>query len=251
MKTLLKLWLFVLLSCKGNLTAFTQVIQNRWQMGANIGVIVYQGDLAPSLFGHRKNLKPIIGFNISRVLKPSFRLRTSLVFGQIIGDEGVYTKPAYRQQRNLSFSTPLAEISEMVVWNFLNNKDDLNFKLFSPYVFGGVGVSFLNINRSFNNIRPIYFENEPRAVQRLAQDLQTKPPKTILIIPVGIGVEYIINKYILLCAEINFRYTQTDYLDGFSKVGDPKKDDYYYSGTMGFIYKFKKKNMLDCPVLKY
>ncbi len=251
MKNYLKCWFIVILlfTTRPEITN-AQTNFTGWQIGANVGFLVYQGDLTPFRFGSYKTITPTFGINITKILTPSFKLRTSFSLGQIKGDESKYVIPAFRQQRNLSFSTPVAEISEILVWNFLENGEDLNYKLFSPYIFAGIGVNFLNINRNSSNINPDFLLNEPQAAIGLAQDLKTTLPNSILVLPVGFGIEFFLSPTISLNAEFNFRYTRTDYIDGFSKVGASKGNDYYYTNSIGIIFKFGKKEMLGCPFLK-
>ena len=52
-------------------------------------------------------------------------------------------------------------------------------------------------------------------------------------------------------AEASYRFTFTDYLDGFSEVANPKKKDYYSSYSVGLIYTLGVKNTLNCPPMKY
>lgn len=226
-----------------------QLNVSNWQVGINGGVFVYQGDLTPETMGSYKTLKPTLGLYISRILNPSFILRTNFAYGNLLGSDARYSSPAYRQQRNLRFTTPVTEVSELLVWNMFGNNGNEIGNRFSPYLFGGVGVSFLNINRS-NNLNKSFFANEPQVTVGLAADMIRIPPRSILVLPVGIGVEYYLTPNILLTAETNFRYTFTDYLDGFSRVANPGKKDFYQSHTVGLVFKFNKKNELACPVIK-
>src|SRR6185295_7593793 len=108
------------------------------------GIFVYQGDLTPSDVGSYNTVKPTFGLYVSRVLNPSLLLRTNLALGKLYGNDGKYNSPEWRKQRNYRFTTPVTEISELLVWNMLgNNSNELGHR-FSPYVFGGLGVTFLN-----------------------------------------------------------------------------------------------------------
>jgi opacity protein-like surface antigen len=189
--------------------ASAQLNLSNWQVGINGGVFVYQGDLTPSTLGSYKTLKPTLSVYISRILNPSFILRTNLTFGKLKGDESKYSSPAYRKQRNLSFTSPVTEISELLVWNMFGNNGNEIGNRFSPYLFSGVGVSFLKVNRS-SNLNKAFFVNEPQVEIGLAADLNKTPPKTALVLPVGAGVEYYLSPKISLTAETNFRYTFTD-----------------------------------------
>lgn len=243
--------LLTLLLIISSLISSSQINLGNWQLGAHVGFVAYQGDLTPIFLGSYKNIKPTIGINISRILSPSLRLRTVVSLGKIIGDESIYPVPAFRRLRNLSFSTPFIEISEVLVWNYLDHYDDIYYKKISPYIFSGIGVSFLNISRSSANVSPIYLANEREFALGLLQDLQTTPPKFVLVLPIGIGVEYYLSQAASVNFEINFRFTTTDYLDGFSKVANLKSNDYYYTAAIGIIYRFNKKGTLGCPDLKY
>ena len=221
----------------------------KWQVGVNAGVFVYQGDLTPETLGAYKTLKPGWGLYISRILTPSFLLRTNFASGQLLGSDARYSRPAYRQQRNLRFTTPVKEISELVVWNMFGNSSNEIGNRFSPYLFGGIGVSFLNIDRS-SNLNKSYFANQPAITNGLAADMNRTPPGSLLVLPVGAGVEYFLTPNISLTAETNFRYTFTDYLDGFSQVANPEKKDFYQSHTIGLVFKFNKNKGIPCPAIK-
>ena len=239
---------FFITGCLG--VAKAQLNLSNWQVGVNGGIFVHQGDLTPSTLGSYKTVKPTLSVYVSRILSPSFLLRTNLALGQLKGDEAKYSSPAYRRQRNLSFTTPVTELSELLVWNMFGNSSNEIGNKFSPYVFGGVGVSFLNVKRA-SNLNKSFFANEPTVAIGLEADMKVNPPTAILVVPVGEGIEYYLTQHIALTAETNFRYTRTDYLDGFSKVTNTNKNDFYQSHTVGLVYKFGKKDQLGCPVLKY
>ena len=250
MKHFLQIYLYLLITFIFSNKVHSQTNTSKWQIGANIGFAVYQGDLTPYRVGSYKLLKPLIGLDISRIFTPYLKLRTSIALGQLKGDEGLYVKPPYRKERNLNFTTSFAEISEILIWNFLDKSSDINYKRFSPYLFGGVGVSLLDVNRSSSKTSAAYLLNETIAAAGLLQDLQTAPPKAIMVFPAGIGVDIYLSPSVSLNGEINFRYTRTDYLDGFSKIANPKVNDYFYTNTIGITYKLGKKDLLGCPVLK-
>ena len=227
-----------------------QIKLSNWQVGINGGFFVYLGDLTPSTLGSYKTLKPTATLYFSRILNPSFILRTNLVYGLLAGNESRYSSPAYRQQRNLSFSSSVKEVSELMVWNMYSNNNNEIGKRFSPYLFGGIGVSFLRINRA-SNLNKSFFANEPSVEIGLAADLTRTPPGVILVLPMGAGVEYYLYSKVSLTAETSFRYAFTDYLDGFSYAANPAKNDFYQSYTIGLVYKFGKSDNVNCPVVRY
>ena len=231
--------------------AYAQLDLSNWQAGVNAGMFIYQGDLTPSRFGSYKTMKPGLGIYLSRILNPSFILRTNLALGRLKGDDAKYDTPEWRQQRNFNFTSPVTEISELLVWNILKNNSNEVGKRFSPYLFAGAGIGFIKVKRDYSNFNTEYFGDGSDLPSRLAEDIAIRTPRKILVLPAGLGVEYYLSPRIALTGETNFRYTFTDYLDGFSKAANPAKKDFYYSHTLGAVYKFGAKNSVGCPVMKY
>lgn len=221
----------------------------KFQFGVGAGTFIYQGDLTPSSLGSYKTLKPQINLFAAKFFSPSLSLRANLAFGGLKGDDGRYNHPEYRQQRNFNFHTPVTEISGIVEWNLLGR----NFisKGFAPYLFAGAGYSFLKIKRDWGNLNTAYFPAESALRTGLAEDAQYSLPKGLLVLPVGAGARYYLSDKIGINAETSYRLASTDYLDGFSRAANPSKKDSYYSHTIGVVYRLGKKNMLDCPVIRY
>ncbi len=114
---------------------YGQLNVNKFEIGANLGLYVYQGDLTPSNAGSFKTQKPGISIYATRILSSSFSLRTNLALAKLKGDDARYPNPAFRQERNFSFTSPLIEISELIVWNPLR-KNYLDRGL-TPYLMAG------------------------------------------------------------------------------------------------------------------
>ena len=223
---------------------------SKWQVGVNGGIFVYQGDLTPSDIGSYKTIQPVFGGYVSRILNPSLLLRTNFAFGKLSGNDAKYSDPEYRQHRNYKFTTPVTEISELLVWNMKSNNSNELGQRFSPYAFAGVGVSFLKISRDYSQFDDHYFAASSDIINGLNADINTTPPRSTLVIPMGLGMEYYLTPKLSLTAETNFRYASTDYLDGFSLGANPDSKDFYHSNTVGLLFRFGKGNNLDCPVIK-
>ena len=239
---------FIVVACSIS-SAMAQLNLSKWQVGINGGIFIYQGDLTPSPIGSYRTLSAGFGLYISRVLNPSFLLRTNIARGTIKGSDGAYFSPWWRKERNFRFSSTITEISELVVWNIFANNDNGSDRRFSPYLFAGGGVSFLKIQRDYSNMNKSFFNTGSEVAAGLAVDMATKPPSTILVLPAGAGVEYYVSPRISITAETTFRYIFTDYLDGFSQAANPKRKDFYHSHTVGLVYKFGKKDPYRCPVI--
>lgn len=240
---------FTFIACSIVSSLRAQVIVPKHEIGASGGIFVYQGDLTPEAAGAFKS--PGFAFNLfyNRILSRSFSLRTNLAHGKLMADDASYDSPEWRQHRAFRFGTRVTEISELLVWNILANNYGER-KIISPYIFGGAGLSALRINRDFSRVNYDYFGLDHTFLQGLAEDSAHNLPGTIAVIPVGAGFRYPITNKLSVMAEASYRFTFTDYIDGFSKASNPDKNDYYTNISVGLIYTFGKRSTLDCPVIR-
>lgn len=226
-----------------------QSLVPKHEIGFSAGMFIYQGDLTPEKAGAFKS--PGFAFNLfyNRLLSRSFSLRTNLAHGKLTADDGNYKTPEWRKERGFRFGARVTEISEQLVWNILGNNYGER-KTISPYIFAGVGLSSLRITRDWKNLNYDYFAGEPRLPDGLAEDSAHTLPGTIAVLPVGLGIRYPITDKLSIMAEASYRFTFTDYIDGFSKSSNPNKNDYYSNISFGLIYTFGKRSTLDCPVIR-
>ncbi len=227
--------------------SYAQLNLSKYEVGLSGGVFVYQGDLTPETLGAYKTLKPQLALHIYRKISPSFSMRLNINRGKLHGSDSKYANPEYRQQRNFTFITPVTELSLHGVWSFLENRTPR----FSPYVFAGAGVTFLNIKRDYSNFNAAYFGENTDLMNRLTADAAKTLPRIIPVVPVGAGVRYSLNNRFSFFGETNYRLSFTDYLDGFSQAANPAKKDHYQSHSVGVVYSFGKKDKtMGCPVVK-
>ncbi len=224
-----------------------QLYLSKYEVGLSGGVFVYQGDLTPERLGSYKTLKPQFALHIYRKMNTSFSLRLNINRGKLYGSDSKYANPEFRQQRNFRFTTPVTELSIQGIWSFLEARSPR----FSPYIFTGAGVSFLNVNRNWSNFNAAYFGENSDLTNRLNIDASTIPPHIIPVIPVGAGLRYSLNNRFSLIGETSYRFIFTDYLDGFSQAVNPAKKDHYMSHSVGVVYSFNKKDKtMGCPIVK-
>jgi hypothetical protein len=221
----------------------------KYEFGIAAGSLIYQGDLTPALLGSYQFIKPSVQIYAGKILDENFTLRANLVHGNINGDDSRYATPSWRQQRNFKFSTSITELSGLLVWNFYGYKSEGERKKISTYIFGGAGLSFLKVNRDWSNLNTAAFDPKSSLMSGLGADTTHATPGIIPVIPVGAGVKYTISNKLSVNAELMYRITFTDYLDGFSKSADPAQKDYYYGFSVGLIYTLEK-NLLRCPKIK-
>jgi hypothetical protein len=87
-----------------------QFKSNGYEIGLNAGTLIYQGDLSEGALGNYKSLKPAFGVSVSKSLDNFFSVTANLTRGRLLADESTITNPAWRQQRNFSFSSPVTEL---------------------------------------------------------------------------------------------------------------------------------------------
>src|SRR6187397_78631 len=223
----------------------------KYEIGVHLGTFIYQGDLTPNDLGAFNTMKPGFGISATRNINSLYAIRFQFLRGSLKGDDATYDNPAWLQQRNLNFKTPVTELSLQVVRNIIglipNEAGIINF---SPYVFAGLSYSFLKIKRDWSNFNYSHFAGETSVINGLTEDINHKVPKGIVSIPIGLGVRYGISEKLSFSLEGTYRILYTDYLDGFSEAANPDLNDHYHTLMAGLIYSFGKRNRFDCPKIR-
>jgi hypothetical protein len=215
----------------------------KYEIGARLSSLVYQGDLATSPLGSDGSPGFGAGLSGTWIIDWSWSLRANADYGSFKADDASYETPSWRRQRNFSFSTSLVELSAQMVYTIGNNysADQLQ-----SYVFAGAGMSFLNIKRDYSHSDPAYFANRTWLAKGLQADSQAALPQRCLVFPVGAGFRFGIGDYMSMYAEGTYRLMSTDYLDGFSRAANPSLLDHYTNLSIGVIYRFGD-NYINCP----
>lgn len=144
-------------------------------------------------------------------------LRGELNYGSVACEED------YNKLRNLSFKSDIFELAALVEFNFAPFGPGATERLWTPYLFGGLGVFHFN-----PMARYVVGENEEHwaALQPLCTEGQGSleyPDRRVysltqLCLPFGVGIKLRMGKAFSLSAEYGFRMTWTDYLDDVSKT---------------------------------
>lgn len=183
-----------------------------------IGTVYYYGDLTD---GFRANfLKPAGGLFYYRYIQPNLAFRLGMSYGEIEASDRFAEDPA-RVARNLSFTSPIFEVSTVMVYEVFKDKNYGNAWIsrpfFTPYFFGGVTMFHFNPKGTFDGspieLQPLGTEgqflddNAPRSYSRFQVSL-----------PGGIGINSRVSERVGLSMELGYRLTLTDYLDDVSTL---------------------------------
>jgi opacity protein-like surface antigen len=177
-----------------------------WEVGGGIGMAGYIGDLNVN-----NPVKPSGGFAglfVKRNFNRYLAAKLSYSFGQISGADSTSNYQQFRD-RNLSFTTPLKELSLMAEFNFMSYIPDAGKNLYTPYIYAGIGVTAFAPRTMYNGdlISLRHLRTEGQATQY---------SKNTIVLPFGAGIKYNISGKWTLAADIGYRITRTDFLDDVS-----------------------------------
>lgn len=180
-----------------------------------VGGSNYAGDLARTIVIKKTGASAgIFGrYNFSDYLS----VRQSLSYIKISGDDKNF--PEY-VTRNLSFTSDVFELGNMVEFNFrkfgtqVAGYSGVESKSNTFFVFSGINVFYFNsyayLNGSFNKLQPLGTEG-----QTIGKGSKYK--QVGVSIPLGGGYKVNISNNFVIIAELGFRKTFTDYLDDVSQ----------------------------------
>lgn len=203
---------------------------NKSEFGIIVGGGNYIGDINPNYNFY--NTKLMIGAIYRYNINPRWVLKGNLLFGSVEAEDSHFGKI-----RNLSFQSKINEISATCEFNFFDYKTGSKKHRISPYIFGGIGVFFMNPKTLIKH--PLTYETEWVELQPLSTEGQgmegydSPYSLTQISIPFGLGVKFSVSKYICLGLEWGLRKTFTDYIDDVSKNYVDRLEILDWSGELG------------------
>lgn len=183
------------------------------EWGGFLGISVYNGDLAQSPIPFR-GMRPAIGGLYRYNFNTRWAIKTGLNIGYIASYDRYSGKGTTREYRNLSFHSPLVELSVVAELNLRKYVAGSRKYDWAPYLFGGVAGFYFNPQTYLNGKKYAL-----RTMNTEQQKIDDGPYQPLgIAIPLGVGVKYSLDKRKLwnLGFEVGFRLTFTDYLDDVS-----------------------------------
>ena len=188
------------------------------EIGLCGGVSFYMGDLNPK--GVFSGSRPAGGVLYRYNINPRLAFKANVLFGSL---EASDAKMSGDLARNLSFRSPLSEISAQMELNFMRLYNERGMNPFTPYLFAGVAIFSFNPQAEMNNN---WYDLQTLGTE--GQGLNVQDPETGIMydkkryaltgfsIPFGIGMRVNFLKYYCIGLEWGFRKTFTDYIDDVS-----------------------------------
>ena len=183
-------------------------IAQTWEVGLNLGGANYLGDLAPSLALNQTGI--MSGISVKKNYSGYFSLNGSITYGRISGSDANFK---VNQPRNLNFRSDLVEASFVYEFNFQKYVIGLRAKKFSPYVFGGLAMTYHNPKAELDNK---WYKLRPLATEGQGINDNSTYSNFVLAVPMGGGLKWQIGDHFNTSTYISFRYCFTDYLDDVS-----------------------------------
>ena len=205
------------------ITSLTVNGQSKFSISLGVGEMYYNGDLRESPLPDPRTTHLTYGggglnYHFNNSLFISYRYAK----GKISGNDS-YALSAGKQDRGLSFEAPVQEHSIRIgVDLFKLKRTNLNL-----FAFAGVGYA---------KITPSSSVEGPGVLREIT-------------IPLGLGLDYELNKFFDLYAEGTFHETFTDYLDDVSERGNAKLGDNFIDLTVGIRIKFGRPSINTKPLI--
>ncbi|MBC8172731.1 MAG: hypothetical protein H7X71_02395 [Chitinophagales bacterium] len=209
-----------------------QTISRSREYGFNIGMSSFLGDLGgtddigrPFFWDVDPEVtRPALGFVFRQEVRPHVAMRFNAFWSELRGADSL-SDNVFRNYRNLSFKSPIVEVSAMGELSFTRYVGPFK-KRFNPYVYGGIGLFYFNPQANLNGQ---WIELQPLGTE--GQGLEQYPylekySRVALCFPLGGGFRYLLTNNWVVGFEMAVRYTNTDYIDDVS--GYYANPDYYY-----------------------
>jgi opacity protein-like surface antigen len=185
----------------------TFLAKSQLRIGIFGGISNYLGDLSDKVY---QNSGVAVGINVSYPITNRISIRGGYTYGKVKGADSLNPREDFKL-RNLSFQSPISEFSLVAEINTF----DMDYKRWSPYVFGGLAVYHFNPYTYDQQNNQIFLQPMSTEGQGLAG--YEKPYSlTQLALPFGGGIKYDISENVRISLEIGLRKLFTDYLDDLS-----------------------------------
>lgn len=166
-------------------------------------------------------------------IDPVYSIKANAILGFGHGDDADSKNP----DRNGSYKTKLFEFSIQGEYYFLGEEKRYrsaamfdrrgmlnNYSTFSAYGFIGLGMVYSIANAKIDTELPREYD-------------KFKKNNMGAVAPLGLGLKFIIDDRWLVNAELGYRISFTDYIEGYSQTRDSKHKDIYYFLTISLTYR--------------
>lgn len=198
-----------------------------WEAGLWVGAAHYFGDL-----NTKYNLeKPGEAFGLMARYNFNNRIALKLAanYAVVSASDAISNNP-FELERNLSFRSPITEVSSQLEFNFLPFTHGSKDEYFSPYFLLGASVFQFNPQTYYLNkwvdLRPLGTEGQFKG-----KEYYTLSAAFLF----GVGMKYDLSERWSMQIELSGRTTFTDYLDDVSTVYPDRRRLFLERGNVGSL----------------
>lgn len=214
----------------------------RYEVGGGIGITQVFGDIGGTI--DTKNWFGLKDIKIdeTRLAFPLFvrykldpiyaiKVNTILAFGN-------GTDANSRNNRGRSYKTMLFEFSAQAEYYFI--PEERRYKSAAMFNKRGMLNNYMSFNAyGFLGIGGVYSKAKVEFTQDITPVDEIKSSSIGIVFPFGLGLKYIIDDRWLVNAELGYRLSVTDYIDGYKQSQASKHNDVYYFLTFSVGYRLK------------
>ncbi|MGD2033708.1 MAG: DUF6089 family protein, partial [Bacteroidales bacterium] len=214
----------------------------RYEIGGGIGVTQIFGDIGGTIdkenwFGLKDikidETRMAFPLYLRYKLDPVYVLKVNTVLAW-----GNATDANSRNDRGRSFKTTLFEFSAQAEYYFI--PEEKKYKSAAMFNKRGMLNNYMSFNAYlFLGIGGVYSNSKVTFTQDITSVDDIKNNNLGIIFPFGLGLKYIIDDRWLVNAELGYRYSVTDYLEGYKQTQASKHRDVYYFLTFSVAYRLK------------
>jgi hypothetical protein len=191
----------------------------QFEIGMFVGGSNYIGDLEyPERFLSQTGIAygGLVRYNID----PNWTVSGGFKIGLLQGSDA----NTRNEIRGFSFTNDFSEVSVLLEWNFLGSPAVSRNGTFSarvePYLFIGGAIAFCTVKPK---MPPFTF-------------LDSERKEKVFALPAGGGLKFRLSEEFTCGLELGNRFTNSDFLDGFSHNVNPKTKDWYLFGGVTLSY---------------
>jgi hypothetical protein len=216
----------------------------RYEVGGGIGITQVFGDIGGT--AEAKNMYGLKDIKIDETrlafdalgrykIDPTYSIKLNAILGF-----GNGTDAESRNDRGREYKTILFEFSGQLEYYFIGEEKRFrsaamfnrrgmlnNYASFSVYGFMGLGMVYSNAKVTFTKTDPG------------VNDQMFTGGNIGAVLPVGLGLKYIIDDRWLVNPELGYRISFTDKIEGYTQTKDSKHNDIYYFLTISACYRLE------------
>jgi len=211
----------------------------RYELTGSFGTSQFMGDIGGFTPGENalgfkdltvNNTRFALGLGMRYRIYENFSVKLDLNFGLIHATDA----KGSNEGRDYEATTSIFEPGVRAEYYILKNKAESSYRFTKGQEIFASIIGKMDLY-AYAGIAPIIYSVNPN--EKLLAVIETDGG-TALGIPVGLGFNYLLSPNVLLGFDVGYRFTTSDYIDGYTSQYSEHNDVYYFM-TFVFTYKLK------------